>query len=154
MPAPCWQAQCNQHPFLLLLVGCWVTTSWRNYHQQISVTTLSWYGCKFWVCLIFVRNASNTSCIGINISRYEQWCQGSKMKSAKRKEYSIFVNWNSFPLKLYWGRGVGQVHLWTPPSCPYVTSLFSLLPNTTCYSHLSMFKFSLLYKLSKKTCEV
>ena len=58
MPTTCWQAQCNQHPFLSPLVGRWTTTSWRNYHQEFSVTPLSWNGCKFGVCLISVRNAS------------------------------------------------------------------------------------------------
>ena len=41
-PAPCLQAQCNQNPSLLLLVGCWATTSWRNYHQAFSATTPIW----------------------------------------------------------------------------------------------------------------
>ena len=41
-PAPCLQAQCDQNPSLLLLVGCWATTSWRNYHQAFSATTPIW----------------------------------------------------------------------------------------------------------------
>ena len=41
-PAPCLQAQCNQNPSLLLLVGCWATTNWRSYHQAFSATTPIW----------------------------------------------------------------------------------------------------------------
>ena len=65
-------------PFILLLVGCWTTTSWRNYHQVFSVTTPSWYRCKFGVCLIYVRNALNPSRIDKNNNRYEQRCLSSK----------------------------------------------------------------------------
>ena len=51
-------AQVNQHPFLLLLVGRWTTTSWRNCHHAFSVITPSWERCKYGVSLICVRKAS------------------------------------------------------------------------------------------------
>ena len=34
-PTPCWLAQCNQNPSLLLLVGFWTTTSFFFYQFQL-----------------------------------------------------------------------------------------------------------------------
>ena len=89
-PAPCWLAQCNQNPSLLLLVGFWRTTSF------------------------------------------------------------FFTNFNYFTLHVQWISGVGQMHPLTPPSYPLCYTLPSLLLNTTYHSHLYIFTFCWLYKLSKK----
>ena len=66
----------------------------------------------------------------------------------------LLRTWNLFPLQVTWGRVRGQMHSWIPPSYPCVTSLSSFLLNTTCHSHLNIFKFCSSYKLSKKTREV
>ena len=66
----------------------------------------------------------------------------------------FFTNFNYFTLHVQWISGVGQMHPLTPPSYPLCYTLPSLLLNTTYHSHLYIFIFCSLYKLSKKTCEV
>ena len=153
-PVPCLQAQCNQNPSLLLLVGGWTTISWRNYHQAFSATTPIWDVCKFGVCLIYVRNALNPSRIDKNTNRYDQRCLSSKWNQLRSRNVLFLQTWNFFTLHVQWSSGVAQMHPLTPPSYPLCYTLPSLLLNTTYHSHLYIFIFCSLYKSSKKTCEV